>query len=121
MHNVERLRTYYQKLPPCMSYGGSEGESLKGKVYAKWPEEELSASLGGPIVWRSHILAMPDVPVPDGYCSVDACLDSSGLQNPEALPLFPEMEGHELRVVVYVDCLNRIWMKAIGGFTANPK
>lgn len=48
-------------------------------------------------------------------CVANACLDASGHGNPDAFPVPPEMQGQELEVTVYVDPLDYIRMRTIGG------
>ena len=121
MELITRLRAHYAQCPPRLSYGGSEGKNVTGKVYPKWPDDEVSKPLGAGAVqvWSNKILAIAEALPIEGYCVVDACLDETGRLNPEALPLWPEMEGHELSVTVYVDMYDRILMRAIGGFTSH--
>ncbi len=85
MEVIERLKSYYKENPPRLSYGGSEGEAVRGKVYHEWPKEEELKALGS-VVWRAQFPASPDASQPpDGYCAVDAYLDPSGHTNPDAL------------------------------------
>ena len=119
MHVIERLTNYYKQNPPRLSYGGSEGENMRGKVYLEWPKEEEVTNRGEVVVWLENIEASSDAPPIEGYCIVDVSLDPSGHKNPDALPLFPEMKGHALRIAVYVDSLDRIHMKAVGGFSSH--
>lgn len=121
MDIIERLKSHYERNPPRSSYGGSEGEGMRGTVYHKWPEGEDSKTLGGVVVWQGDIAASSGALPPDGYCVVDVCLDPSGYETPDAFPLWPEMEGHALRVVIYVDMFNRIHAKAVGGFSSYKK
>jgi hypothetical protein len=120
MELINRLRTYYEQYPPHLSYGGNEGKNVTGKPYQKWPTEEEFDSLGiaAVKVWHKNLPARANAFPIEGYCVVDACLDESGRLTPNALPLWPEMEGHELLICVYVDRLDRIHMRAIGGFTS---
>ncbi len=119
METINRLRKHYEQYPPRLSYGGTEGKNVTGKPYLKWPHEEESKSLGvGSVkVWHKRIPTVTSMLPVEGYCVVNACLDETGRFNPEALPLWPEMEGHELDIVVYVDMFDCIRMRAIGGFT----
>lgn len=120
MVQIERLTKNYTENPPRLSFNGSEGQSVTGMVHSEWPHNEEKEHLGDGsiIVWRSRIPAGTS-PLPvEGYCVVNACLDVTGRSIPERLPLFQEMEGHELIIVVYVDKLGCIRMRAIGGFTS---
>ena len=121
MELITRLRAHYAQCPPRLSYGGSEGKNVTGKAYPKWPEDEASKPLeaGAVQVWSNKIPAVAEALPVEGYCVVNACLDETGRLKPEALPLWPEMEGHELSVTVYVDMYDRILMRAIGGFTSH--
>lgn len=119
MELIEKLIAHYKLNPPRLSYDGREGRDVKGAAYPSWPKEEEIKLLGvGSIaVWRGRIPGTKiELPV-EGYCVVDACLDETGRFIPEALPLWPEMEGHELSIIVYVDRLDCVRMRAIGGFT----
>lgn len=120
MELINRLMTHYKQYPPRLSYGGNEGKNLTGKSYQKWPTEEELNSLGiaAVKVWYEKYPPTTDKLPVEGYCVMDACLDESGRLTPDALPLSPEMEGHELSICVYVDMLDRIHMRAIGGFTS---
>jgi hypothetical protein len=120
MEMVRRLRTHYEQHPPRLSYGGNEGKNVTGKSYQKWPTEEESKPLGVAVVkvWCEKLSAKADAFPVEGYCVVDACLDETGRLTPNALPLWPEMEGHEISICVYVDMYDRIFMRAIGGFTS---
>lgn len=120
MEMVRRLKAHYEQCPPRLSYGGNEGKNVTGKSYQKWPTEEESKILGvGAVkVWYKKLSAKTDALPIEGYCVVDACLDETGRLTPDALPLWPEMEGHELTICVYVDMYDRIFMRAIGGFTS---
>jgi hypothetical protein len=120
MEVISRLKTHYEQYPPRLSYGGNEGKNITGKRYQKWPTEEEFNSLGiaAVKVWHEKLPATADTFPVEGYCVVDTCLDNSGRLIPDALPLWPEMEGHELSICVYVDRLDRIHMRAIGGFTS---
>lgn len=118
MEMARRLMTYYEQYPPRLSYGGNEGKNITGKIYQMWPTEEESKFLGvaSVKVWHEKLPAKANVFPVEGYCVVDACLDESGRLTPDALPLWPEMEGHELSICVYVDMYERTFMRAIGGF-----
>jgi hypothetical protein len=117
MYNVEKIKCHYDNHPPRLSFGGSEGLSVKGTVFLKFPEEEFYRNSNGITVLHSKIEATnPSLSV-DGYCLVEACLQIGGKEIPDALPFFPEMEGHSISVIVFVDWFERIRMRAIGGFT----
>jgi len=120
MEVIPRLRKHYEKNPPRPSYKGTEGKSMTGKVYSRWPHEEETRQLGvGAVeVWKERIPATQSILPLEGYCLVDACLDDTGHINTEVLPLWPEMEGHELLIVIYVDMFDCTRMRAIGGFTS---
>lgn len=120
METINRLKTHYEQHPPRLSYGGNEGKNVTGKRYQKWPTEEEFNSWGiaAVKVWHEKLPAKTDTFPVEGYCVVNASLDESGYLTPDALPLWPEMEGHELSICVYVDMFGRIHMKAIGGFTS---
>ena len=116
---ARRLRIHYEQCPPRLSYGGSEGKNIEGKAYPKWPTEEESKLLKVAVVkvWYKKLPATDTFPV-EGYCVVNACLDETGRLTPDAVPLWPEMEGHEVSICIYVDMYDRIFMRAIGGFTS---
>jgi len=115
MNVFERLTQHYQTQPPRLSFRGSEGSAMQMRIFDKYPDEEATKPLGV-TVWRHRSTASPDVAPAVGYCMVDACLDVSGWNNPDALPLPVEMKNHELEIVVYLDCLDCIRMRAIGGY-----
>lgn len=119
MKTINRLTNHYEQHPPQLSYGGSEGKNVTAKIYPSLPHEEMSKPLGvGSVqIWFKEFPATKTSLPIEGYCVVNACLDETGRLNPAALPLWPEMEGHGLRVMIYADMLNCIQMKAIGGFT----
>ncbi len=118
MDVIERLIQHYLNQAPLLSFTAQEGDSLKVRQYHEWPEKEAGEELGAP-VWRGHEKASSNTPPPDGYCVIDACLDASGFKNPGTLPLHPQMRGQEIRIIVYVDTLNCIHMRAIGGYSIN--
>ena len=120
MEMISKLKTHYEQYPPRLSYGGNEGKNVTEKNYQKWPTEEESKPLGVAAVkvWHEKLSAKADAFPVECYCVVDACLDDSGRLIPDALPLRPEMEGHELSICVYVDMFDQIHMRAIGGFTS---
>ncbi len=117
MENIRRLRAHYEHYPPRLSYIGKEETSITGKCYQKWPKEEEYKRLGA-TVWHQKLPASADALPVEGYCVIDACLDNSGHLTPDAMPLHPEMKGHELSICIYVSMLDRIHMRAIGGFTS---
>ncbi|MDP1609399.1 MAG: hypothetical protein Q8L98_08840 [Chlamydiales bacterium] len=113
----ERLKTHYQQLSPKPSYDGMGGERIwSTKPYSQWPKEEEKIIAGIPVFTKRFPASEKSLPI-EGYRIVEACLDVSGCTNPEVFPLWPEMEGHEIWVTIYVDALNCIRMKAIAGFT----
>ncbi len=119
MEQITRLIAHYAQCPPRLSYGGPEGTCVKGKLYPKWPDEDSKLlGVGNIQVWAKTIPAIEKTLLIEGYCVVDACLDETGHLTPEAVPLWPEMEGHELYLIIYVDPHNRILVRAIGGFTS---
>lgn len=119
MDVITRLKKHYENRAPRLSFGGSEGDAVQTRSYDKWPEKETMQTLGV-VVWRDHVKASPNISSPDGYRVVDACLDVSGTLDPDALPLPPEMQGHELQIAIFVDNLDCIRMRAIGGYS-QPK
>jgi hypothetical protein len=116
MNVFERLTKYYQTQPPRLSFGGSEGSALQMRVFDKYPDEEATKPLGI-TVWRHRSTVNLDTAPIVGYCMVDVCLDFSGWSNPDALHLPLEMQNHELEIVVYLDRLDCIRMRAIGGYS----
>lgn len=115
MNIIERLRAHYQIQPPRYSFkGSSEGLTMEAQLFDKRPNQK-AIDLEIP-VWREFKQANAGVSL-DGYCVVNVLLDASENGNPEMLPLPPQMEGHELETEIYVDCLNCIRMRAIGGYT----
>jgi hypothetical protein len=120
MELFDRLKIHYEQCPPRLSYNGLEGTNVIGKRYSKLPTAEELGPLGKDSlqVWHKKVPATTGTLPVEGYCVIEACLDVTGRSNPDALPLWPEMEGHELYIDIYVDNLNRILMRAIGGFTS---
>jgi hypothetical protein len=125
---IKRLMGFYMKLKmlhdqcsPRISYAGIEAKSVKREEYLYWPREEEMKPLGpGAVqIWHKKIPAMRDAPPIEGYCFVEVCLDEAGSDIPKVLTLYPEMEGHELCITIYVNMYGRIQMKAIGGFTSH--
>jgi hypothetical protein len=113
----EKLKKSYQELPPKPSYDGIGGEGIcPTRVSPQWPKEEEQITLGIS-VWCERFPATEIFLPIEGYAIMEVCLDASGNMRPEVFPLWPEMEGHETWVVIYVDPLNCIRMKAIAGFT----
>jgi hypothetical protein len=117
MNVIARLIKHYQIQQPRLSFGESEGSAVQMCLFDKWPDQEAIKSLGV-VVWRHKTMASPDTAPTIGYCMVNAYLDLSGRSNPDALPLPREMQNHELQIVVYVDYLDCIRMRAIGGYTS---
>ncbi len=114
MQNALKLKEHYETDPPRLSFGGTEGCTF----HKDWPKSEYNESIEGSIpVWR-HTEPRSDEGLSlDGYCVVNVCLDPSGRQIPEVLSLPKEMEGHEIRILVYLTSLDCISMRAIGGIT----
>ncbi len=121
MEMVVKLTEHYKSNPPYLSYGGAEGTGWSALAFEKYPQEETNKQLGpgAVIVWRGKFEATrAELPI-ERYCVVTVCLDVRGNSIPEALPLHPEMEGHALEAVVYVDMLGCIRAKVIGGATTH--
>ncbi len=116
MNTIERLTEHYLIQPPQLSFGGSEGTAIQRRVFDKWPDQEATNPLGGIAVWRYRTTSSPEATPSIGYCVVDACLDVSGRGTPDALPLPLEMQNHEVEIIVYVDHLDCIRMRAIGSY-----
>lgn len=121
MDQINRLREHYKSNPPRLSYGGSEGEGWKGLAFVSYPQEEAGKSLGlgTVIVWRGKFPSTNEELPVERHCVVTVCLDSWGNSNPEAIPLHPEMEGHAVDALIYVDMMGNIHAKAIGGATTH--
>ena len=120
MNIFTRLIAHYQNQSPMLSFREAEGYFTKAYKFSEWPKKE-EKEIPGRLVWHDCILSTLDVIQPDGYCVVNTCLDASGFHNPKTLPLPPEIRGHKLHIMIYVDNLNRILMPAIGGFTAHKE
>ncbi len=119
MEKIAQLIQHYQSAPPRLSYGGSEGTGWDGLAYEKYPQEEANNSIGpgAQIVWSGKFQATRiDLPI-ECYCVINVCLDVRGNSIPTALPLYPEMAGHALDAIIYVDMFGCIRAKAIGGAT----
>ena len=116
MNIIEKLTKHYQTQPPKLDFGGSEGTAFQTQVFEEWPDHEAIKPLGGVTVWRYRTAVSPKDILNVRYCVVDVCLDVSGRDTPAALPLPPEMQNQPTEIVVYVDHLDCIRMRAIGSY-----
>jgi hypothetical protein len=110
MDIIEKLRNEYEAYQPKLAYEGSNEHLQK---FDKLPPTKL---IDAKRVWDKHFQADPGIPSPDGYYIVDTDLDLSGSICPDVLQLPSEMQGQELWIEIYVDRLNCIHMRAIGGY-----
>lgn len=117
MNDIQRLQEYYQMYPPRLSYGGTEGSNLQMTSFERWPGEEAVKSLGT-TVYHSTVES-PEAASVSGYCMIDVCLDMFGRSFPEALPLHPQMRNHTVKILIYVDLVGIIRMRAIGGYSGH--
>jgi hypothetical protein len=70
------------------------------------------------VYYNEYPASRSDLPV-EAYCLVTICLDSRGDSVPNAIPLLLEMEGHAVKVGIYIDMFDRIFAYAIGGATTH--
>jgi hypothetical protein len=115
MEVVTRLKNHYESHPPQVRF---EGLVENVVPYKEWPEN-LARKDPGIIVWHKTIKANTGTSrPPDAYYVINECLDPVGDKKPRVLTLPSNMLGHAIQIIVYIDRFDRIFMRAIGGFTA---
>lgn len=121
MEMIQKLKNHYEQNPPYLSYESNQGNGLKFTLRSEraGKEEFEFLGVGSAVVWRADIQDSEDVFPVEGYGIVEAILDVSGVSIPEELSLFPEMEGHAVNIIVYVDMLNCVRLKATGAYTSH--
>jgi hypothetical protein len=107
---AKKIEAYYGKHPPKLGYNGVSGKGTEVSFLASWPEPLSNEHLIR-VVWQTERSGC----APQKHCLVDAFLTCSENEIPDTLCLPSEMEGCELSVIVYVDNLDCLRMRAVSG------
>lgn len=113
--NFENLMQRYLIQAPTLSYGGNEPVKLETRETAEYPYQSALEHLGD-ILWKGCIEASQNANKSIGYCEVNARLDEFGDNYPTVIPFPLQMEGQKIEIVIYMDSLGHIHMRAIGGY-----
>lgn len=115
--NFDEISLYYKTNPPRVTFGSPEAQKIRMRVTSKFPYDDATKDLG-PIVYKTRTTVAPNTPPTSRYCFVDVCLDFTGTSAPDIISLPNEMKDNEVQITLYLDELDCIRLRAIGGY--NP-
>lgn len=115
MYTFDKLKNHYKSKPPKINFGEKDALGMQVRITGKFPFDESTRDVG-PIVWRKKLALDADTKSAAHYGHVDICLDFTGDTIPETIPLPSEMKGQKIELTLYLDELDCVRMRAIGGY-----